>query len=480
MNLTESKQYTKKELWLKYRSKIIKDCCHLLDIELFDKQAEIVFDETPIIIIRAGRRASKSYSLALYVYALLFFGGLFERELQIIFVGPSYYDTRFIWRRLFFFLKYAPLDELFDCYKEVKTNWGSKSSYKWYLSFSNGTEINTGSADTPDTKGVRGDGYDFAGLEEYGLAAYPEELTDAIAPAITDEGNINEIWIIGTPSLGINEAFSNHFDEGQDGPDKLPDKRSYKLHKEDNPYRDKESPMDSLLSEDGRAREVWGDDIPRGGRLFPEFKYKAQVVEQIYNPELPYFIGVDFGRNKPVVEFIQPDGDDYRVFKEISCKDILVDNLVKEIELVVEVVCGGNQPTIIGSDKAGKAKSDLVSWTSFSVLKKAFPQATFTTHQQLVSKDNQTNLYRKLTMQNRIFIDPSCKKLATAFVKATPNTKGGVVNPGWLKREGIDDPLDALIYGLINHNPGLILGYFEPTPVLTEAQRRQKEREFFG
>ncbi|KKL93981.1 hypothetical protein LCGC14_1869290, partial [marine sediment metagenome] len=103
------------------------------------------------------------------------------------------------------------------------------------------------------------------------------------------------------------------------------------------------------------------------------------------------------------------------------------------------------------------------SWTAFSVLKKAFPQATFTTHQQLVSKDNQTNLYRKLTMQNRIYIDPSCKKLATAFVKATPNIKGSIVKPGWKKVEGIDDPLDALMYGLINHDPGLIISVEKKT-----------------
>ena len=256
---------------------------------------------------------------------------------------------------------------------------------------------------------------------------------------------------------------------------------SWHLTEEDCPFIDRKSAdvMNSLLDDDSRLREVYGESIIMGGKLFPEFVYNKQVVPQIYNPALSYFIGVDFGRCKPIVEFIQPDGDDFRVFHEISCKDILVDNLVKEIELAVEVVCKGNQPTLVGCDKAGKASSDLVSWTAFSVLKKAFPQALCTSHQQLVSKDNQTALYRKLTMQNRIWVDPGCKKLATAFIKATPNTSGKMVKSGWKKIDGVDDPLDALMYGLINHNPGLIVAIKEIIP-MSEALQARTAAGFFG
>ena len=422
------------------------------------KQEEIIKSQASVKVVLAARRTGKSFAAALMTYSLLCYSSSTGLPVNIIFAGPRAIDVRHIHNHLHNMLDRCPVQGM----KITYDNYSSPSVNKKKMIFENGSKISTASLDDVNMEDIRGDSYDLLICDEYGAVDYKIEFMQAASQSLKDKDSLNQLLIIGSPDLGMGDVFDELMEMGEKDNEKI---QSWHLNEADCPFIDRESAevMNSLLDEYGRLREVDGLQVPPGGRLFPEFLFNTQVLPQIYNPTLPYFIGVDFGRNKPVVEFTQPDGQAFRVFHEISCKDILVENLVKEIKLAVEVVCKGNQPTIVGCDKAGKAKSDLVSWTAFSVLKAAFPQATFTTSYQLVSKDNQTHLYRKLTMQNRIFIDPSCKKLITAFIKATPNTTGQKVNPGWKKKEGIDDPLDALIYGLINHDPGLIIEKKEET-----------------
>ena len=433
-------------------NKLIQFAVQRLSYEIIDKQKNILESTKQIKVIRAARRTGKSFNVALITYALLCYSQSTGRAIKILFAVPRSEYTRHMWKHLHDMLDKAPIQGLLVKFD----NYTSQSTNKKKMVFDNGTKISNATCDDPDMEDIRGDAYDFLAVDEYGSIDHKVEFMAAASQALKDKNRLNLLMIIGTPDLGMGSEFDELFEIGQED---NPSIQSWRLDESDCPFLDRQSAdvMNSLLDADGRMREVWAEPVPKGGKLFPEFDYKTQVVPQTYNPELPYFIGVDFGRNKPIVEFIQPDGQDFRIFHEISCKDILVDNLVNEIKLAVAVKCQGNQPTIIGSDKAGKAKSDLVSWTAFSVLKKTFPQATYTTHIQLVSKDNQTQLYRKLTMQNRIWVDPDCKELARAFVKATPNTEGRKIKSGWKKREGIDDPLDAFMYGLINHDAGLIV-----------------------
>ena len=357
-------------------------------------------------------------------------------------------------------------------------NFKSQSTNKKKMTFTNGTRITNATCDNIEMEDIRGGAYDFLAVDEYGNIDYKKEFMAAASQALKDKDRLNLMMIIGTPDLGMGEEFDEVFEAGQKDNDYI---QSWHLTEDDCPFIDRESAdvMNSLLDDAGRAREVFGEQIVAGGRLFPEFHFKTQVIPQAYIPSLPYFIGIDTGRRKPCVEFIQPDGMYFRVFHEFSGKNILVDTLVEEIKLVIETICQNNQPTIIGIDKAGKNVNDVSTWTSFLILKEAFPQSTFKTAGQLVSKDNQTHLYRKLTIQNRIWVDPSCKMLATAFIKATPNVVAGVIKPGWAKKDGYDDPLDALIYGLINHNPGLIIAE-KKVPTLTPFERQAKADAFFG
>lgn len=455
-------------------NKLIEFAANRLDYTIEGKQKEILTSSKQIKVIRAARRTGKSFNVAFITYALLCYSQLTNRALKILFAGPRSEDTRHMWDHLHKMLDIAPIQGMetsFDNYK-------SQSTHKKKMVFTNGTIISNATCDNVEMDDIRGGAYDFLAVDEYGNIDYKQDFMAAASQSLKDADRLNLMMIIGTPDLGMGEEFDVIFDEGQKDNPKI---ESWHLTEDDCPFIDKESAkiMNSLLDEDGRAREVYGEQIVAGGRLFPEFNYNNQVVTQTYNEKLSYIIGVDFGRNKPIVEFIQPDGDNFRVFHEISCKDILVENLVKEIELAVQTICKGNQPLTVGCDKAGKASSDLVSWTAFSVLKKAFPQATYTAHHQLVSKDNQVHLYRKLTISNRLWVDPSCKKLVTAIIKATPNTTGKVIKSGWKKIDGIDDPLDATMYALINYQPNLIIEQ-KKTPQLNRLQQQIAEDTFFG
>ena len=441
-----------------------------LRYKVVDKQQDILLSTKQVKVIRAARRTGKSFNVALITYALLIYSQSTNRKLNILFAGPRSEDTRHMWDHLHNMFDSAPIQGL----EIVFDNYNSQSTNKKRMKFENGTVIRNATCDNVEMDDIRGGAYDFLAVDEYGNIDYKEEFMSAASQSLKDQDRLNLMMIIGTPDLGMGDEFDELFERGQKENEFI---KSWHLNEDDCPFIDKVSAgvMNSLLDEDGRLREVEGLQIPPGGKLFPEFEYKKQVIKTKYNPELSYIIGVDFGRNKPVVEFIQPDGKNFKVFHEIACKDILVEHLVQEIELAVMIICKGNQPLVIGCDKAGKARSDLVSWTSFSVLKRAFPQAVYTGSSQLIKKDNQALLYRKLAIEHRIWIDPTCKKLATAFIKATPNTQGKQRKSGWKKIEGIDDPLDAMMYALINYDPGLIIAV-EIKEKLTKNQQIEKAR----
>lgn len=465
------------------------------------KQRDVLVSTKQIKVIRAARQSGKSFNVAFITYALLCYSQATGRKLRILFGGPRAKDTRHIWKQLQEFMEIAPIQGL-----------GVKRAitHPKMMVFDNGTEITNATTDDPQNDDIRGGNYDFLAIDEFGNVPHREELLNALAPALKNKKRLNLLMFIGTPDICLSgQEFDNLFDLGQpsqicytcrekadataerlqiDTCIKCGNKwhnplQSWKMTADDCPNVDESDAavMDCLLTEDGWLRENMAEAVPPGGKLFPEFNFTTQVVPQAYNPELSYIIGVDFGRNKPIVEFIQPEGDNFRIFHEISCKDIIVENLVKEIKLAVLIICHGDSPLIVGCDRAGKAKSDLVTFTAFSVLQAAFPMATSTSRVSLTKKENQTELYRKLTKQNQIFVDPECRELVTAFVKATPNKTGQKVNSGWKKVEGIDDPLDALIYGIINYNPGLMIpDELSPTPQLSEREMERRERAFFG
>ena len=429
------------------------------------KQLDIVSSTKPIKIIRAARRTGKSFNVALITYTLLIYSTITNQPLKILFAGPRFEDTRNMWSHLHLFLKKAPIQGLsveFDNYQSPSTN-------KKRMVFSNGTEIKTATTENPEMNDVRGDPWDFIAVDEFGNVEYKREFQDAAGPSLTDQNTLGWLVVIGTPDLSLGDEYDKLFELGQNND---LNSQSWHLTQDDCPNIDREKAkiFDSILSEDGRLREIFGEQVPPGGKLFPEFEYKVQVSAQSYDPTLPYFIGIDPGRTKPVILFVQPKGENFHVFHEITGRDILVDHLISELKLAIEVKCLNNQPVVVGIDKAGNQKSDKVDYTTIQQIKAHFPQLTYTTAMSLVKKENQVMLMRKLTMQKRVYVDPSCKRLSTAILKATPAQSGQHLKAGWAKIDGIDDPLDALMYGLINYAPGLISAYKYIPPTITDDQ----------
>jgi len=456
--------------------KLIDFSIHRTGYNIQGKQLDILRSDKQIKIIRAARRTGKSFDVGMIAYTLVIYSTIINRPLKILFAGPRYFDSRNMWSHLNTFLKNkkAPIEGL-----TWKDNLDTPSTNKRYMIFSNGTEIRSASTESITMDDIRGEGWDFIAIDEFGNVDYKVEFMDAAAPSLKDENRLNLLMIIGTPDLSFGDAYDRLFEMGQDH--NHPKIQSWLLTEADCPNVDIESSevMDSLLSEDGRMRESFGEAIPSGGKLFPEFEYKSQVIPLKYDATLPYFIGIDPGRTKPAIEFIQASGENFNVFHEITGKDVLVSHLINEIELAIEVKCAGNQPIVVGIDKAGKAKTDKVDTTTIQEIKKHFPQIAFATAWALISKQNHVMLLRKLTMQKRLFIDPSCKRLATAMVRATPAGSRGKIEPGWEKRLGIDDPLDALMYGFINYQPELIVSHKKtPLTPIEDFLATQLLREF--
>lgn len=241
------------------------------------------------------------------------------------------------------------------------------------------------------------------------------------------------------------------------------DIKSYRLTEDDNPYRDREATQSAadIVSEEGYLREARGEAVPPFGKMFGDFDPREQIKPQQYDPSLGLIVGLDFGFRKPVVEFFQVrwiDGEllpTIHVIRELSPKDIRIEQLVRDIGAELLALGNGVTPMLIGCDPAGNKENDVVSYNSFQVLKQAYPMSQYTRHVALVSKANQVTLLKALTIKKRIFIDPACERLARSFVMATPDmTRTGAINSaGWKKDKGIDDPLDAFVYGLINYGP---------------------------
>ncbi len=104
--------YTKKELFSLYHDQLLDDILRAISVKTFDKQDIILRDLVKLMILRSARRTSKSFSIAIKAFTILYFGHLFDYVTRIVLGGPRAEDTRHAWRYLNYFYKKAPLSEL--------------------------------------------------------------------------------------------------------------------------------------------------------------------------------------------------------------------------------------------------------------------------------------------------------------------------------------------------------------------------------
>ncbi len=490
--LTKYKRsHTKQQIYRQFWRQCLGDIVHLfiyrgLIKELFPKQKAILNgvvndnnEYKSITVIRAARRTSKSISTAIKIYALLYFGFLFEYNMQIIIGAPDTEDTRHVWRYLNLFWRICPLSEIFDC-QLVYNNYLSKSSNKKKWSFSNDTEIITGAGNEPEMDDFRGEGFDFITFDEFGSCKYKEYLLQAVQYSLKDSNRLNLADYIGSPDVvGTGAEFNKLFKAGQEGSNNVV---SYHLKGSDNPYTDKRGAQTAkeIVSENAYRKEEMGEAVPQFGQLFPEFKAKSQVKKIRFQETrtngsqeiIGYNVGLDFGMRKPYVCFYQYINDTVKVFYELSPKDVYINQLVIDIQAVVKSICLGVAPTVLGCDPAGDKENDVINRRSFDILKESFPMAQYTRKSRLVSKSNQVLLYKALMIKNRLEVDEDCHNLLNSISMATPDTNnlGAINSPGWKKVKGIDDPLDGLAYGMINFAPlaDMLIPEVESNPMTIE------------
>jgi hypothetical protein len=306
-------------------------------------------------------------------------------------------------------------------------------------------------------KDIRGDWHDLLIIDEYGNIAYKNQALAAALWSLKDKTPLNQLFVVGTSDVTVDlgRRFTKLFDAGQG---QNPEIKSWQLRGEDNPYTDKTAinVAKDIATTDDILREEEGEDIPATGKLFPHFDYKLQVCPQTWKKDMDYMIDIDFGYRKPIVEAWQYDIPNIRFLDEIGELDITIIDLIPLIQEMIDEKFEGFAPAFIACDPAGKAINSQTSLSDFKILKSAFPQAVYTTKTQLRHKGNQVRLWRLLTRKRLIWVDPKCRKLASAIALATPDISlrtGAFSSAGWKKEHGLDDPLDAASYGFINFKP---------------------------
>lgn len=477
----------KRALFQKHLPSIFKIVCKKLQKViprgLFDIQQKIILHLARTKIIRASRRVSKTFMVAFYAYLILYFGGAFDYDSHIIFGSPRSEDTDQMWIYFWMFWDAFPLDKAFQRYENFKTNRHAPSNYKKHLTFSENCWIKSGNCQNPEMDDFRKKAFDLAALEEFGNVNYKEDLLNAIIPSLNDDNRLNMLWIIGTVDISVDlgETFNHLFDLGQK--EDIESIQSWKILPEDIPswVYDTEAIEDNklLMTEDGYLRENRAEPIPRRGRMFKDFNSLTCFRSCPYDSNYPYGIGIDPGRNKPAVVFAQYIDAQVRVFKEINLKNILIDQLLDEIKLIIETEIY-TAPLLVGVDKAGNHSNDKVSYTTFEKIKKAFSMARYTNETKLISKLNQVFALKKLVKMNNLIVDTSCVKFLSSLVNATPdiNLNTGAINSaGWKKVKGIDDPLDALMYWVINYGPTSELIAGEQNKKMSENKLRNITRQ---
>ena len=466
-DLTKLKdRYSKRELWRMYGNQCLADVERMLDInqpyhEPFPKQQLILKTKKKVIIVRAARRTSKSFSSALKCYTVMYFCKLFGYDFRCIAAAPAADDTRHFWNYMTAFEKVAPMSDIFNIEKTYD-NYLSHSVSKTTWDFSDGSYVRTGSCDDPRCKDIRGDAWDFCDIDEFGLIPYQDAALEAAAYATKDIDRIGLFWLVGTHDVtGMGEEFNRLFELGQTG---HPEIESFTIQGSENPYTDKDdaATIKEIVTEAGYLREEMGEAVPAGGKLFPDFDIRDHDKTINFVPDLPFGLGIDFGYNKPYACLFQPwfESNDPKsihinVVWEFNPTKYRIGKFTKEVFIKVGFVTGGALPVVVGTDPAGDNQNEQLSFTSFATLQKRFPMAQYTHNRELRSKANQVDLYKWLTMGNRIHISDKCSKLARFFAMASPDTNmvGAVNSAGWKKKKGIDDPGDGLAYGLINYAP---------------------------
>lgn len=235
------------------------------------------------------------------------------------------------------------------------------------------------------------------------------------------------------------------------------------------------------LPENERLAMIENLPQPPQGGVFQEFNTRTHVVKGWkYRQELSSRISIDWGFQKPSVLFITHDptlpnikggfGVDI-VHREINPQNCTLDQLVRKI---LEIACPREQASLYPSthilldggscDKAGLAKSDQTGIENIRLIKRAISEGgiglalRFTTDPVRTDIMNGVRRLKKLFEEGRLMLSEELwneglrKTQGNSLARAISSYRWASGNKDIPKKDGKEDPLDALRYDVLNWN----------------------------
>lgn len=202
------------------------------------------------------------------------------------------------------------------------------------------------------------------------------------------------------------------------------------------------------MSEESWLTEVKLQRPSKGLRVFPNFAMEVHAAEPVpYIPELPVYLGIDFGFLRFAWVAFQIRGEEVRIFDSAlwrACGSILGGQRLAAMHWAANV-------REIGCDPAGNAHGGRNDITQVQDIDRAFGRmlCNFTSAQPYANPNWRAEKLRALLRdgagKSRLKIDPKCAELIRAFRKLSyrEDSRDEIE-----KTDELDDPIDSLGYGL--------------------------------
>lgn len=221
------------------------------------------------------------------------------------------------------------------------------------------------------------------------------------------------------------------------------------------------------LPEDERKAMIDNIPMPREGLVYSEWSSQNVISDFKYDPIMSGRIAIDFGFRKPSVLIIvhDPIRDASVIVKEINPQEVKLEDLSKMIlDIAVPRELNNKYPNKIlldgaCGDKAGQARNDQTAISNFKLLGKSIDEGGIGINFRWVTDPirtdimNGVNRVKRLISQKRILCtkevwEDGANSKGNSFRKAILGYSWD--NKEQPKKTGIEDPLDALRYDVLN------------------------------
>lgn len=256
-----------------------------------------------------------------------------------------------------------------------------------------------------------------------------------------------------------------------------------------------------LLPEEERLAMVMNQPRPPSGLIYSEWTSSHVINDFKYDPAMTGRIAIDWGFRKPSVLIMVYDEarEATVIVHEINPQECTIEELARMILLVAwprELMnqAPGHRIWLDEgvADKAGAARNDQTGRSAFRVMKRLPHQGGIGVPLKFTTDPIRTNVLNGIQKMKRAFSQK--KYLCTKDCwergeRATGNSfRKAVLSYGWTptkdepKKNGREDPLDALRYDCILHywNDVSLPSMIKPQTRQRETIRRRRDKRFIG